>query len=78
MYNPFKKKKAPKTYADHVAPLRTIIDNLIEYVRNQSQHITEQETKKQEIEDDIKNSQTEIAYSETTISKLSETVVIPE
>ena len=78
MYNPFKKVEAPKTYADHVAPLRTIIDNLIAYVRDQAQHIDEQEAKKQEIEADIKNSQTEIAYSETTITKLSETVVIPD
>jgi peptidoglycan hydrolase CwlO-like protein len=78
MYNPFRKKPVKKTYADYVAPLRNIIDDLINYVHEQGDHIQEQKKKKKEIEADISNSETEIANSELSIDKLSESVVIPD
>lgn len=74
--NPFKRTEEKKTYADYVAPLKTMVNNLTNYVDEQNLHIEVQESAKAEIEADIKNSQKEIDNSKKTIDKLSDIVIV--
>jgi len=74
--NPFKGQEKKKTYADYVAPLKTMVNNLSDYVEEQNLHIEVQEFAKSEIEADIKNSQKEIDNSKKTIDKLSDIVIV--
>lgn len=71
---PFTSSK--KTYADYIAPLKKMVEDLKNHVSMQESHIDDQEAAKFEIERDIINSRTEIKNSQNTIDKISEIIVV--
>jgi len=62
----------PKDYNAIVAPLRQIESDLATYIGDQGNEISNLETQKSEIDDQIVHSKLEVRKSEHTASKISE------